>query len=1530
MSFIILKMRFLFNIFLFLFLISTNSIVAQTASSTDGCYPLEVKFTSEENTTNWDFGNGSVSELKTPSIIYTKSGKYNVKLNGKIVFTINVFDKPQIKLTATPSKGCIPLLVTYSLSTKSPLPANFTIDMNNISWNFQDGNSIKNTLNTTYTYNKAGQFDLGTSVGFLYNNIPISSCGSSPLFEKVVTTSSISPSFSTTPSSASSCIAPLDISFKNTTISSGTTTSSWEFGNGKTSTQKDGEAQKYNTEGQFIVKLTVKDSICSKETTRLISIGKPKSNFSVPNNNDTICSNIGTILKNKSTNGSYKWIFDAGSSPNQSNDFEPSVTFSKPGKHTVKLITIANGCSDTLVKSIFVEDSILKIESFPSYSCNDTVTVFYSTKVNPNIGNIKSYTWTFPYNGKPTSTTIAKPKCFYNTYDSTYHYRKMNLHEVSLIAITKAGCNLKKDMKIDTIQEVTARFVPNRTDGCIPLTINFSDSSTTHPKDLNKKLDSWYWDFGDGMNSSINGSQSHIYTTPGIYYPKLIVKDVQSNCIDTSYKVEIRVGDIQNITFDVTPTTICPGDKITLTNTSSSAVLGKITSWHYSSNKELISHCGNIDRLITPLDDTIGNHTITLTGEYNGCYSTSQISKNVLVNGPIASFDYLQDCKTYDTIKLINKAQGATNVQWMINNTLVNALPDTTVINLALLTPPIPQGDVKIKMIASGTTCPSNSDSTYIHYGNVKSIFHIEDDKNNILTPSLPTNKILVGDVSTGSKYVFNASNSQDINPKDCYRGYSFLQESDRPNTYNIPKDTFLLSKKTNSNKPEDQTIKMVVRNVNNCVDTSQLKIRIFNLNPEFNVSIKDKITNTFTTVTSVCLPTTLYFDEKSVADTTIKEWYWEFSDGSTSNKKNADFHTFTSSSNGKITITLTVTDVNGFKKSKTQTLQIYIPEAKITADKIINVTTRTIHICEDDIVKFSSNTILGTNLDCNWTFVNTSKHIAGNPITSIPWKVRKGLTDNDTVILKITEPSTGCINDTIVFINIEKYPNTSLITDIKNNTACASESTSGTKSYNSNFTIDVTKNPVNTKALWYLGYNNSVSANDKPALSYPVGIYTVKLELTTPNQCKRDTNFTFKVIEKPTGTFTAGPTTICKSESVTFEITKKSVEATGFKWDFDDGNIDSVNTNVTHKYTILPPSGKVVPKLIIFNGVCASNPVTKDIFIKYLKADFNTFDITDGVNDDTICYGNAVNFINSSINSNQSKWIYGQNNQISTSKDPNNVVFTSTGDQTITLFASSTDNSCKDTLIKKVFVKPLPKIEGIEQVICFGTGQSIKLEIKEKQQNTVYTWNKTNLNPNKTETYVVNAKDTIDNCTNSDDVLMIVIQPLQNIQWDTTIIIGDAIKLPIDNQYNTVFFDWTPKEGLSCLSCSFPVVRPLADTIYNVIMHDKLNCFHETGIFKITVKPDTYIKLPTTFTPNGDGNNDVLYVRGWGIKELVTFEIYNRWGALLFQTNDINVGWDGYFKDEIQNNEVYVYKVIAKNWLNKEIIKEGFINLMK
>jgi gliding motility-associated-like protein len=68
-------------------------------------------------------------------------------------------------------------------------------------------------------------------------------------------------------------------------------------------------------------------------------------------------------------------------------------------------------------------------------------------------------------------------------------------------------------------------------------------------------------------------------------------------------------------------------------------------------------------------------------------------------------------------------------------------------------------------------------------------------------------------------------------------------------------------------------------------------------------------------------------------------------------------------------------------------------------------------------------------------------------------------------------------------------------------------------------------------------------------------------------------------------------------------------------------------------------------------------------------------------------------------------------------------------------------------------------------------------------------------------------------------------------------------------------------------------------------------------------------VYVPNVFSPNSDGANDILYVRGENIKE-ITISIYNRWGEKVFSSNDTNTGWDGTYKSKPCPTEVYVYYV--------------------
>ncbi len=86
---------------------------------------------------------------------------------------------------------------------------------------------------------------------------------------------------------------------------------------------------------------------------------------------------------------------------------------------------------------------------------------------------------------------------------------------------------------------------------------------------------------------------------------------------------------------------------------------------------------------------------------------------------------------------------------------------------------------------------------------------------------------------------------------------------------------------------------------------------------------------------------------------------------------------------------------------------------------------------------------------------------------------------------------------------------------------------------------------------------------------------------------------------------------------------------------------------------------------------------------------------------------------------------------------------------------------------------------------------------------------------------------------------------------------------------------------------------------------------------------------VPNAFSPNGDANNNVLYVKGQGVKEL-DFRVYNRWGELVFESHDMTKGWDGTYKNEPQEMEAYGYYLRAV-FLNNEIVeKQGNVTLMR
>lgn len=102
-----------------------------------------------------------------------------------------------------------------------------------------------------------------------------------------------------------------------------------------------------------------------------------------------------------------------------------------------------------------------------------------------------------------------------------------------------------------------------------------------------------------------------------------------------------------------------------------------------------------------------------------------------------------------------------------------------------------------------------------------------------------------------------------------------------------------------------------------------------------------------------------------------------------------------------------------------------------------------------------------------------------------------------------------------------------------------------------------------------------------------------------------------------------------------------------------------------------------------------------------------------------------------------------------------------------------------------------------------------------------------------------------------------------------------------------------------------------------------------DTIIKTIRVDSDFALYVPNAFTPNTDDNNELFQAKGFGIAKF-SMSIYTRWGQKVFESTDINKGWDGTFKGESCKDDVYVWRVYATNEKGKEFNQSGFVTLYR
>lgn len=169
---------------------------------------------------------------------------------------------------------------------------------------------------------------------------------------------------------------------------------------------------------------------------------------------------------------------------------------------------------------------------------------------------------------------------------------------------------------------------------------------------------------------------------------------------------------------------------------------------------------------------------------------------------------------------------------------------------------------------------------------------------------------------------------------------------------------------------------------------------------------------------------------------------------------------------------------------------------------------------------------------------------------------------------------------------------------------------------------------------------------------------------------------------------------------------------------------------------------------------------------------------------------------------------------------------------------------------------------------------------------------------------------------------------PVANAGPDVTIEAGSSVIL---NATGGGTYVWSPATGLSCTACQGPVATPGASSNYLVTVTDSNGCTSIDGM-RINISIDMKcgnVFVPTAFSPNGDSENDVLYVMGSCIASM-EFAVFDRWGEKVFSTTNQNAGWDGKYHGRELDTDVFVYYLKGTLQNGNDISLKGNISLIK
>ena len=447
---------------------------------------LEVDFTNnstDATTYSWDFGDGSFSTNENPNHSYNAGGEYTVTLTATnscgsetTSQTVSLLIAPTAGFSVENTSGCAPFEVQFSDQSSGNATA--------WNWTFEGGTPATSTeQNPTVTYNTPGIYDVSLTVS--------NSAGENTLSQTDYIEVGQAPEAGFT---SDYTLGNTSAGFTNT--SQNANSYNWDFGDGESSTEEN-PSHDFGADGEYLVSLTVSNECGSDTFTETITVvTAPDAGFEAETTGGCLPLEIQFNDLSSDNVSTWNWTFEGGT-PGSSSEQNPSVTYETAGVYTVTLEVSNAAGTDVSTFNDYITITDVPTADFSASSQDLTV------DFTNNSSGATSYHWDF---GDGMESELENPE---------HQYAADGIYTVTLTATNDCG-------SVTTTQEITvggitsAGFSRDQLSGCIPLTISFTDESSTN-------ANSWEWTFEGGNPSSSNEQNPAVtYNTPGVYDVMLI------------------------------------------------------------------------------------------------------------------------------------------------------------------------------------------------------------------------------------------------------------------------------------------------------------------------------------------------------------------------------------------------------------------------------------------------------------------------------------------------------------------------------------------------------------------------------------------------------------------------------------------------------------------------------------------------------------------------------------------------------------------------------------------------------------------------------------------------------------------------------------------------------------------------------------------------------------------------------------------------------------------------------------------------